>query len=879
MQDRLGSRRLARVQPPAPTSFYSGRMRRFLVVPALLVPLSAAAGGAEHESDVDGDGKPDLVRIEAPGQIVVERGGGGGQVIPLGLSGELREATLTIAGPGRPFVVATAHIGDGWEGLALRWDAGGLREVWRGPVGPAGDDGEYEVWIAATAGGLVRWQQRADLTRCDGGPVELFREGWDPRARRFRPIRPGVRIPDKLPVVKATAERGAAGAAAAGWYRVRLGSTQAGADDAGELVAPRALGDGDPATAWREDRGGDGTGELFDVRPATRGGRAAAVRIVPGDGQSAAALAAGNRVARLAVLGKTGSVLIDVPDPVAGGGPGQAYLATLPAPIDGCVTIVIVDVHRGARARAGTGDTAIAELAVLADVELAPGGAEPLLAAQVAQGGVAGDSAARALATRGAAAVAALTAELGRATGVVRPRLLGALAQLREPGVVAPLAEGLARGELTERRRDDAAARLAELPPAGPAALAALVAQADADEAGRLAAARALARIDPTAIAGAAGTGSRSFRAAVVALLAPAGAAALVARVPSATTPAARADLWRAAGKAALRADDGARPAVAAMLTALAGEADYQVRYRLVAAIAPVGDATELATLAGWLERVGDDARGRALRRVGAQGLGHNPVPAARAALTGLAGDRDPGTRLAAVTALALEPRTAAPPPGGRPAAAADEPAARAGADRALATVLAGDSWPELRRGAASALGLACQRTGPRTALETATGRDPDVDVRIDALTALVSCRAPGIADRLLQVADDGKAPLPLRDRAIALYAGLPGEVGAVLTRFERWRGQAFSDATALRLAVRAAGALGELGDRRAAAPLFDAAQDAAFPELQAAAVTALGMLGPQCPKQAVPLLRSLAQSEERGVALAARGAIGRCGT
>lgn len=845
-----------------------------LVIPALLVPLTAAAQ-VERKADVDGDGKPDTVRVEAPGQIVVERGAGGGQVIPLGLSGELRRAELTIDGAGLPYVVATAQIGRGWEGVALRWDRGALREVWRGPVGPAGDDGEYEVWIAATAGGLVRWQQRADLGRCDGGPVELFREGWDARTRSFRPARPSVRIPDGLPVVKAVAETPATAVVSGGWYKVRLASAQAGATDAGQLVAPRALADGDPATAWREDRGGDGTGELFDVRPALTGGKAAAIRIVPGDGKTAAALAAGNRVARLAVLARGGGALVDVPDPVAGGGPGQAYVATLPAPLDGCVTVVIVDVHRGARAKAGSGDTAIAELAVIADLELSPGGAEAVLAAQVAKGGLAGDSAARALAGRGAAAVTALTTELGRASGKARSRLLGALAQLRDPAVVVPLTEALEHGELGERERAAAAEALRGLPPDGPAALTGLLARADAHEGGRLAAARALAQTDPTAVAGAAGTGSRTFRAAIVDLLAAAGSDRLLTMTAGAGTAGARADLWRAIGKAAA---DGAGPrAVAgAMLSALAAERDYEVRYRLLAGVGPIADGAEVDALVAWLARAGTDARGRALRRVAAQALGQNPAAAARLALAALAGDGDPGTRLAAVKALAVEPIVTTP--GSRPMVTADEGEAQAAADRALGTVLAGDVWPELRRGAAAALALRCQRIGPRTALEDAVARDAELDVKLDALTSLVACQAPGIGERLLRLADDGKAALPLRDRALALYAGLPGDLGALLTRFERWRSQAFSDETALRLAVRTAGALGDLGDRRAAPPLFDAAQDAAFPELQAAAAAGLGALGKACPKDAIPVLRSLAQSEQHAVAIAARGALQRCG-
>ncbi len=290
------------------------------------------------------------------------------------------------------------------------------------------------------------------------------------------------------------------------------------------------------------------------------------------------------------------------------------------------------------------------------------------------------------------------------------------------------------------------------------------------------------------------------------------------------------------------------------------GEA-YELRYRLVAGLGATGGGAELRGLVAWLGRAGDGAHARALRRVAANALGVNDAADARQALAALAGDRDAGTRLAAVRALAE---------------AGDDDAA----DRAIATILAGDAWPELRRAAASALGVRCQRQAPRDALDAALERDADLAVRVDALTALVTCKADGIAARLLRLADDGKREPDLRDRAIALYGqlGPPGATAALLDRLDRWRGQAFSDESALRLAVRATTALGVLGDGKAASALLSAARDGAFPELQAAAATALGALGPACPGDAIPLLRSLAQSEQRSVSIAARGAMKRCG-
>ncbi|HUQ06618.1 MAG TPA: hypothetical protein VM261_29145 [Kofleriaceae bacterium] len=851
------------------------------IAPALpLVSISwlLVGSAAAETADVDGDGKPDTVRIEATGAIAVERAGGGGAFVPFGLTGNLGKTQLSIAGPGgakgRPYVVAVAQFGNAWEAVALRWDKGAMRELWRGPVGPAGDDGEYEVWIEARPSGLVRWQRRSDLDRCDGAQAELFREVWDDASGTWKPARPSVRFPDSTATVKAVASP----ALGAGWYRASGATTAAGATDAGQLVAPRVLEDSDPKTAWREDRGGDGTGEMFTFRTTMKGGRAAAVRFVPGgDGK-------GNRVRALHVIGKGASYRVELDASTTG-----PVVATLPQPIDGCVTVAIAGVDR----KGATNITAIAELSVIADVELAPGGAEALLAAQVAKGGIAGESAARALAARGAAAVQALTAALASADAASRPRVLAALAKIKDPAVIEPITVALAKGELPEGDRVAAAELIASLP-GGAAALAPLIHQ-PGDEHGRLAVAKVVARTQPIELARAAGQGSREFRAAIVELLAGAGTMSLAGWGSDANHPIPqRADVFRALSKAAaahgVTAEERARIAEL-FLAALEGwsspearrtwKADelYEIHYRLIAGLGAIGDGAELRGMVAWLGRAGDDARTRALRRVAANALGVNGTADARLALAQLASDKDAGTRLAAVRALASEGESGdAPTPHGP--VTADDTAARDAGDRAIGTILSGDAWPELRRAAASALGVRCQRRGPRDALDGALEHDADLAVRVDALTALVTCKSDGIAGRLLAIADDGKREPDLRDRAVALYGqlGAPGAAVALIDRLERWRGQAFSDESALRLAVRAATALGVLGDAKGAPALLSSARDGAFPELQAASAAALGALGKACPKDAIMLLRNLAQSEQRSVSIAARGAMKKCG-
>ncbi len=863
-----------------------------LALPSLALPSVARAqpsAAATLAADVDGDGRADALRIEAPGQLVLERAAGGGQVILFGLSGALAEGRLEVAPtPAGPVLTAVARIGPSWEGVALRWEKGRLRELWRGAVGPADDD-EYALWIGARTEGVIRYQERADLVRCDPQPIELFRELWDDRAGGFKPRPGGVRIPDTLPVVSASA---AGVAAAAGWYRPVATSSMAGATDAAQLVAPRALADDDLATAWTSARA-DGVGAAITFRSTLRGGKAASLRIVPG-GRDARAARAHLRPARLAVLGAGGGALVDVPDPAAGKAPDQVYAARLPVALDGCVTVVVVAVHRaGAAADA---PVAIPELAIISDIEEGPGGLEPALAAMVADGGLAGESAGRALAARGPPAVKALTARLATASATERARVLTALAAVADPAVLPLIADALVTGELSLVAVEPSLGALLALEPAAGEGELSLLLRTGArggrrlDDRVRLALARAAARRwQPTtgvdaghglALLDAAGQGSPELRAELATLLAAAGAPALLAAVERGRdrAPAWQADVWRAAGKAALAAaPEVQRAAVVALADALDAAPDHERRYRLMVALAPLVDGDAALRLGRWLTAHAATASDRGLRRLAAAGLARNRHADARLLLIELVADGDPGTRLAALRGLgsADEPVDLPSP---RPAVTADPTLVRDSGDRALVTALTGDRWPELRREAAAALGPRCTRLGPRTALEQAVDAEPDLPVRLEALAALVTCRAPGIELRLLAVADDRRAPSDLRDRAIALYGALPGDALLLLPRFERLRGQAFSDDLALRLAARAATALGAIGDPRAGHALVTAARDGTFPELAAAAATALGALGAGCPADAPAVLRALLGHDDRRVALAARGALQRCG-
>lgn len=816
-------------------------------------PAVAAAGPvAELAADIDGDGAADALRLEAPGQLVIERARGGGQLVAFGASGELTEARLTAGAiGGRRVVVATARIGGRWEAVALGSTKAGAAatELWRGAVGPSGDD-EYEQWVAADAGGLWRYQTRADQKRCDGVALELFRERWDDRAAAWVAAPPRANdAPTGAPVV--TAKAGGPGLPAS-WYRAVTTSMASGALDAGALTAPRALGDGDVATSWTAP--GDGRDAVWSFRATISGGKAAAIRIVPsGDGD-----AKRGRAARLYVYSASGGAVIEVPDPIATRAPrGQAYTAVLPTPLDGCVSIALAEAYRGR----GGGGIAVAELAVIADVEQTPEGAAPVLVTAVLAGGLAAESAARALVAMGAPAVVAIRARLDGATGDGRGRLLVALAQIRDVGVIGALGDALARGEVPEARLSMAMATLAALGAEGHARLFALIGGA-APSSVQQAAVDALATVDLPGLAGRAGRGDTATRARIARAIAALPVPVLAALAAAATDGDATADLWRAVGVAATTAPAADRAAaIAALEAALAAAGpSYALRYRTLAALAPLVDGDALTRLAKTLAALPASAAGHALTRVAARGLGKNPAPGAQPVLATLAAAADPGVRLEAVRALATDAHTDT-------------------ADGAVVTVLGGDRWPALRQAAAAGLALRCTRPGPRTALITAVGTDAHVPVRVEAVAALASCVDGAVATQFLTWVDDSTLALPVRDRALAAYAEQtgPAATAALLTRLARWRGQAFSDDAALRLAIRAATALGQRAAAEAGAELLAAARDRAFPELATAAVQALGGLGAACPREAPALLRSLLGADEAQLATAARGALRTC--
>ncbi|MEM9491641.1 MAG: hypothetical protein AAGC55_21020, partial [Myxococcota bacterium] len=287
---------------------------------------AASAASAEVRRDLDGDGADDVIRIDNPPALSVTLSGGGKSAWkPFTTTGRvLVGGTITVgSGPalgGRIAIVAVARFARAPadtrprgradrratvdEAMAVLWSPSGLEPLWTGPVGRQGRDGGYQVVVEATDRGVLRYQTRADVRRCDGRPAYLFPERYDPASRRFRKVYNAPRIPAGAPVITAVADMPAAFEAAVATapavaFRSRAASTQRGARHAGELVPPREVDDGAPTTAWREDLGGDGRGEFITLTTLAAAPTLVAVRIVPGDATSRELFQRGNRLRRV----------------------------------------------------------------------------------------------------------------------------------------------------------------------------------------------------------------------------------------------------------------------------------------------------------------------------------------------------------------------------------------------------------------------------------------------------------------------------------------------------------------------------------------------------------------------------------------------------
>ncbi len=840
---------------------------RILGAAATLVALTSvgrAAPLAALTQDLDNDGTAETIEVSATGLLTIAQGGLRAKVE----LGAVVEVSLAVARSGGRtlLVVEQKRSRTDREATIFEYRRNGATGVAAvvasTKLGGVGLDAEYQVELAATATGLYRYQTRADIRRCDGTPTYLYAEGLD--GSKFKRV---SRLPDQLPasVPSLPARIDTAPAVAPLLVHAKAASLQPGVADAGGLSIPHELDDGKLETVWREELSkSSGEGQFFTFEPRLAGVQARQLRIVPGNPTSAATMKAANRPRTLALVTPSNAWRVELPD-AASDPLRSAYVVDLPKGIE-CLTIILESTYGPS-----PGATAIAELEVFADGERA-GGAEAMLARIVAEGKDGAIGAASVLARRGVAGAAAIDAELGKTTdGVARRRLIAVLVKIQDPAASASLTRAATEGWVTGRELLDLIAALArnglvqelhDLAGNGGIALDARIA--------------AVGRLGPGSkelplLVDLAGTGPAELRRAVIDRLSLAPAEVLGEAAIHNTDAPASGDLWRALTRHA-RIETSARAgALAALLAALPSATDYERRYRIVDGIATLGDAAALRGLEAMLRGLPPGAQTSALRQVAVHAIGYAPRPESVKLVLAFSQDPDPGVRIAVLSALAGAETDA-----GDPWHTADGPD---GIDRVIINALATDSWPEIRRRAASTLGARCQRPGPARALGDAVARDNQIDVRVDSLTALVQCRASGIGQLLATTWDDSKSPIELRTQAVGLAVALGDpKLGTKLVgTFTRWRGAAIESAEALALAQRAAAAIAMLDAPGAAAALVAALDDAAFPEIVTAAALALGELGPKCPASAKTKLEAIARTDEQA-AVAAKRAAAKCG-
>ncbi len=777
--------------------------------------------------------------------------------ILLVLAGSARADGWIEAGgaPGHPvLLVRGAHAA-----VALELRGTVVVPLWRGSVGPQGADGEWRRQIALEPTGLSTWEERDDVSDCDGVAARLFVKRFDFAAGEFKDgtdSQSATAGALPLTATRGGAPNGFTASTAPTVFRFRSATRSTGdGGNAEGLSTPSELDDGDLGTAWSGPRG-----TTFVARADSAESRVVAIRIVPGNALSSSAFASEDRVRRLIVGIGHESFVVDIPrDPAADGkGFASPYWVSLPAPVSAACVSVTLDATYAGRA---AGRAAIAELAVLTELDGAGVDALAALAEEIAHGGAGAVDIERRLAGRGPAGAAALVAAAAKPRGEdERARLRLALARLGDPQGAHEVVLGL-------RAASDGADAahfgegLRQMGNAAVPELARLLADDEVPVAARITAAQILAAV-PTpdadaALDGACGHGPRELRRAIVIALANRDTGALAALVAAARgahdSGARESDLWQAVGFAARRAPTAARTAATlAVVARLADAHTYELRYRLVQAAAGlVIEESARAAITAFLASEPEPA----LREVAVEALPAEPE--AKSILVIAAADADPGVRAAALADLA-------------PLADASD------TDASILGALAGDAWTEVRRAAAETLSPRCARAPVAEGLYGAVKQDHDENVKRTALAALVRCKEPRVGVELLAIAADRRISGDLRAYAATLIGALGdrAQVDAVVSLLQDQRTLAPLSDESLRVAAAAAHSLGELGDPRVGPLLEEIALDPALPVLEASAVSALGKI---CPPGGHGTLTHSAQAGDALVARAARLALRQC--
>ncbi len=845
-----------------------------LVILALSPNANAQRPTAKVTSrvDVNADGRVDEIRIAEDGGITVLITGdeSAGAWTPLAASGKVVGGSIVVdseLAKGRTIILATSKLGRRGgrhftEAVALAWTPGKLETLWRGKLGSQGADGSSSLSVELGKFGLIKYASRTGVSRCDGETAHLDAQRYDFASGRFRPARQALRMQgaDKRPTLVANVRPPSFldAEAKAFWFRGASASSSRNATSAAELVPPVALADGDPATAWVENKGGIGAGEFVTLRSDIGVVNVSAIRFWLGHG--GAQLDYGRPKRLGVILSASDKYWVDF----AKGARGAQWVV-LPKPVASqCVSLVLDSVE----ARHAKKPTAISEVTVFSEEEADGARAASLVAAYIATGKGGGDKwrLLQGLGTKAADAlqnaIVERQADAGSKTRKEITNLRLALAHIRARP--AELARGLADERLHTREHSLFSAALLDI---GTGSISPLVQALSAKGITRPAAHRitnVLATL-PQEAAGAAllellGQGTASVRKASVTGLARRDDAwtLLPIALAQARTTSRKSDLYWVAsmlGKSTPRGSEKLEALADALLTsAMPAPASYEEHYRLLQA----AGALRSPRLTDYLNEqfaalsTREDAQGLALLRQTVSSLGQHKSPSAQTTVDRALEHTDPGVRLVALAAL----------PAGQLAGARER--------------LQSDSWPEVRQSAAATLAPQCTAMS-NAALRRATLDDRNTKVASTAFAGLLHCGDSELFAISILLVDSDKRPLDLQlqaARVLGELATTPAQSSSVLSRFSKARRMALSSRRSGKLASALTRALADLGSPAALKALESSAADPAFPQLQAAAIAGLGRL---CEPTSMPLLRRLQQSHEHSVALAATMATRRC--
>jgi HEAT repeat protein len=731
--------------------------------------------------------------------------------------------------------------GSAWVALVAAPPAGkgeGPKVLWSGWTGVSrGEHGEEHAADVIVERGpkgarVLVGERRADVTIC-GRPALVALRAVDPATLELvRGASAQSLGEDELArAVKLSAER-ARGDAPRSAVRV-LRATAASSAFEKKLSA---LTDGDPATAWSENKSGDGRGEFVSMSAPSEVGITGLDLIV----RPTSDVPEGAAPKRFYLATPDAIFAVSMPEDAFRQPPGTRYSVKLPAALHtSCLAVVLDEAY-------AHGDPRV----TLAEIEARTafdGMAPEALAGALAGGGDRGRAAAALLVRGGSTGIAAAVAafdkldppgrdlaasvvdaapcrdqvsffaarfaaasgEDGRpkpSPGDVDPELSHARDRLRRCGRASAPALVALLGKGAPRTRVLAAEELAALAPAE-AVPALLDALAHADDNTRRDLRAALAR--------AAG----SARAAS-ALRDELAADRLATR-----TDVVAIDLLRAVGPALVRVEGGA----AAFASQSARATSFRARYLLqgpAAELARAGDATATAFLHRSL-RADDDAHVRA-RAAEAAAL----VPSLAGPLVEALADPGPRVREAALNAFADALSGQSGPSPAQPLAAA-----------ALRERLAHDDWTFVRAGAAHTLGALPADVENDRALAAALA-DTSPDVRGRALEGIGAHHAVAYAAAVQSHQDDPAENLEVRARAmLALAAMCDARSLADWTKLARTAKQPMNDQER-RLGTTAIAALGQLHPRDLKdrlLPLLDADSPPAAREAARAAIEGKG--------------------------------------